>query len=138
MKNLIIIVAFLLFSSSALLAQKKPYNVVFDITSKDTTDHRMILRWIDEILKESPNANIEVVFYAKSLDLVVEGKSIAAETVKDLVKRKNVIFNVCTVAMKNNKIEKSQLLPGVKTVPDGIYEIISKQADGWGYIKVSH
>jgi len=26
---------------------------------------------------------------------------------------------------------------GVATVPDGIYEIISKQAAGWGYIKVS-
>ena len=137
MKKLITIVAFLLISSSALLAQDKPYNVVFDITSRDTVVHRMVLRWITEILKESPNANLEVVFYAKSLDLVVEGKSIAAEEVKNLVKRKNVTFNVCDVAMKNNKVEKSQLLPGVKTVPDGIYEIISKQADGWGYIKVS-
>jgi intracellular sulfur oxidation DsrE/DsrF family protein len=26
----------------------------------------------------------------------------------------------------------------VEIVPDGIYEIISKQRDGWGYIKVSH
>jgi intracellular sulfur oxidation DsrE/DsrF family protein len=30
------------------------------------------------------------------------------------------------------------LLPGVKTVPDAIYELISKQADGYGYIKVTN
>jgi uncharacterized protein len=28
------------------------------------------------------------------------------------------------------------LLPGVGTVPDGIYEIVAKQQDRWGYIKV--
>jgi intracellular sulfur oxidation DsrE/DsrF family protein len=44
---------------------------------------------------------------------------------------------VCAVALKNNNLDKSQLLPGVETVPDGIYEIISKQHEGWGYIKAS-
>jgi intracellular sulfur oxidation DsrE/DsrF family protein len=42
------------------------------------------------------------------------------------------------VALKNNHVDKSQLLPGVETVPDGIYEIISKQKQGWGYIKAVH
>jgi intracellular sulfur oxidation DsrE/DsrF family protein len=50
---------------------------------------------------------------------------------------KDVSFKVCALAMKRNKIDKSQLLPGVQVVPDGIYEIISKQRDNWGYIKVA-
>jgi intracellular sulfur oxidation DsrE/DsrF family protein len=41
------------------------------------------------------------------------------------------------MAMKRQQIDASQLLPGVQIVPDGIYEIISKQRDGWGYIKVA-
>jgi hypothetical protein len=40
--------------------------------------------------------------------------------------------------MKSQKVDVSQLLPGVQTVPDGIYEIITKQKEGWGYIKASH
>jgi intracellular sulfur oxidation DsrE/DsrF family protein len=40
--------------------------------------------------------------------------------------------------MANQKIDKSQLLNGVQIVPDGIYEIVSKQKEGWGYIKVAH
>ena len=42
------------------------------------------------------------------------------------------------MALRNNNIEKSQLLPEVQSVPDGIYEIVSKQQDNWGYIKVVH
>ncbi len=138
MKSTIASITFLLLSCNVLFAQNKPYNVVFDITSKDTIDHRMVIRWVTEISDEHPDANIEVVFYGKSLDLIVQGKSMAADKVMELVKRKNVTFDVCAVAMKNNKVEKTQLLPGVKIVPDGIYEVISKQQDGWGYIKVSH
>ena len=40
--------------------------------------------------------------------------------------------------MKIHNVDKSMLLPGVKTVHDGIYELISKQADGYGYIKVTN
>jgi intracellular sulfur oxidation DsrE/DsrF family protein len=39
--------------------------------------------------------------------------------------------------MQRYNIDKSQLIAGVETVPDGIYEIITKQKQGWGYIKVS-
>jgi intracellular sulfur oxidation DsrE/DsrF family protein len=40
--------------------------------------------------------------------------------------------------MKRYNIDKTQLLPGVEVVDDGIWEIIQKQQEGWGYIKVAH
>jgi len=118
-------------------AQSAPYNVVFDVTSKDTLVHQMVIRWINEIMATNPEANIEVVFYAKSLDMVTKDKSVVSSDVTKYAARNNITFKVCEVAMKNNSVEKSQLLPGVKTVPDGIYEIISRQHDGWGYIKAA-
>lgn len=134
----------ILFSALLLLtvyqfstAQKAPYNVVFDVTTKDTIVHQMVIRWINEILTTDPKANIEVVFYAKSLDMITQGKSVVAADVQKFAAQKNVAFKVCQVAMKNNNVEQSQLLPGVATVPDGIYEIISRQHEGWGYIKAS-
>lgn len=39
-------------------------------------------------------------------------------------------FKVCAVALKNQNVDKSQLMPGIEIVPDGIYEIISKQKEG--------
>lgn len=118
-------------------AQSAPYNVVFDVTTADTVVHQMVIRWINEILTADPKANVEIVYYAKSLGMVTQGKSVVAADVEKFAARKNVAFKVCQVAMKNNNVEKSQLLPGVSIVPDGIYEIISRQHDGWGYIKAS-
>ena len=138
MKTKLIFFLLLFMSSNYLFAQSKPINIVFDITSKDTVDHRMVLRWVSDIVDVHPEANVEVVFYGKSLDMVVQGKSMATDAVVDLVRKKNVTFNVCSIAMKRNNIETKQLLPGVKVVPDGILEIVSKQNEGWGYIKVSH
>ena len=40
--------------------------------------------------------------------------------------------------MKRNNITAAQLIPGIQIVPDGIYEIVTKQHEGWGYIKVAH
>jgi len=138
MKKHIAIITFILLLSNSLFAQKAPYNVVFDMTSDDTISHRMALRWISEVTDNNPEANVEIVFYGKSLGMITEGKSIVAETVKSYTAKKNVAFKVCAIAMKNNKVDKSMLLPGVQIVPDGIYEIISKQHEDWGYIKVSH
>src|SRR5688572_24842457 len=134
-KYLFIIIA--LFTFSSAWAQKVPYNVVFDITSKDTVVHQMLMRWVKGITTEYPDANIEVVFYGKSLDMITRDVSVVSADVLKFAAMKNVRFNVCEVALKNNKVEKSQLLEGVGTVPDGIYEIIARQHEGWGYIKAS-
>jgi intracellular sulfur oxidation DsrE/DsrF family protein len=139
MKRYIIISILLIFAAQFSMAQsKRPYNVVFDITSKDTMDHKAVIRWINEILKSDPTAKLEVVCYGQSLDLVTQDKSLVAESVKKLAENKNVAFRVCAIAMKNHNIDKSQLIAGVQVVPDGIYEIISKQGEGWGYIKATH
>ena len=137
MKKIILLSTFVFLMSNILFAQKAPYKVVFDVTSKDTLVHQMVIRWINEIMKSSPKAKIEVVFYAKSLDMITNGKSVVADDVIKYAATKNVAFKVCEVAMKNNGVEKTQLLTGVKTVPDGIYEIISREHDGWGYIKAA-
>lgn len=137
MKKYILSSLLVLLLGQGSLAQKAPYKVVFDVTSKDTLVHQMVIRWINEIEAVAPEAQIEVVFYAKSLDMITKGKSVVASDVIKYGAYKNVSFKVCAVAMKSNGVDKSQLLEGVSTVPDGIYEIISKEHEGWGYIKAA-
>jgi hypothetical protein len=76
--------------------------------------------------------------FGKGLPLAIKDRSAVSDDVVALANNKNVAFKVCSIALANQKIDKSQLLPGVQTVPDGIYEVISKQRSGWGYIKVAH
>ena len=138
MKKLITFIVALLISCTYLFAQNKPINIVFDITSKDTVDHKNVLRWVRDISQEHPEANLEVVFYGKSLDMIIKDKSILTEGIENITKNPHVAFIVCEIALKNNNVEKSRLISGVVTVRDGILEIVSKQNAGWGYIKVSH
>lgn len=137
MRKLSLFTIILLFVSQFLLAQKD-YKVVFDLTSGDTLSQQTVIRWVNEVIKTEPTAQVEVVMFGKGLPLVVKDKSALANDVTSLATNKNVAFKVCAIAMANQKIDKSQLLNGVQIVPDGIYEIVSKQKEGWGYIKVAH
>lgn len=119
-------------------AQDQPYRVVFDLTSRDSLDQKAVMRWIREIGSATPSAQMEVVMYAKGFELVMPEKSSVIDDVKEAVKNPNVSFKVCEMALKNNNVDRNLLVREVQTVPDGIYELISKQREGWGYIKVMH
>jgi hypothetical protein len=119
-------------------AQEKNYKVVFDMSSKDTINQQAITREISLIKGAAPEAKLEVVIYGQGLDLVVQGRSAQQPAVQKLIADNKASFKVCAMTLKRNNITQDQLVPGVEIVPDGIYEIISKQREGWGYIKVGH
>ena len=138
MRRILFIGLFALLSPNSGQAQAYPYRVVFDLTSRDTLEQKAVLRWLREVGTSSPTAQMEVVMYGKGFELVMPERSAYLADVKEAMKNPNVTFKVCAIALKNNNINQSQLLSGVQTVPDGIYELVSKQQDHWGYIKVMH
>lgn len=138
MKRLLFVACVALLSLGFVRRSPQPYRVVFDLTSRDTLDQKAVLRWIKEVTTSSPDAELEVVMYGKGFELVMPDRSSYAAEVQAAMKNPKVAFRVCAIAMRNNNIDKSQLLPGVEPVPDGIHELVMKQQDGWGYIKVGH
>jgi intracellular sulfur oxidation DsrE/DsrF family protein len=139
MRRILFFVGLFVFLSPGIAqAQDHPYRVVFDLTSRDSLEQKAVLRWLREVGTSSPNAQMEVVMYAKGFELVMPERSAYIADVKEAMKNPNVTFKVCAIALKNNNVDKSQLLAGVQTVPDGIYELVLKQQDHWGYIKVMH
>jgi uncharacterized protein len=119
-------------------AQAPNYKVVFDMSSKDSVNQQAIVREIGLITGATPDAKLEVVIYGQGMDLVVKDRSPQAVAIQKLIADGKASFRVCAMTMGRMHIEKDQLIPGVEVVPDGIYEIISKQQAGWGYIKVGH
>lgn len=138
MKQCLIIAAFLFTNASQLFSQSKPYNIVFDLTTNDTATHQRVIRWSKLIFESHPDAKIEIVFYGKGLDMVVSDKSTVYKDVLNLAAEKKVTFTACEHAMQVFNINKSQLIKGVTTVPDALYELVIKQAEGFGYIKVTN
>lgn len=119
-------------------AQQRPYNVVFDLTSGDTADHKSLIRWMTGILAANPEAKLQVVLYGQALGMVLRERSTVQTSLAELVAGPNVSFTVCAQSLRRLQLDKDQLLPGVTLVPDGIFEIVQKQGQGWGYIKVTH
>lgn len=136
MKKLIII-ALVMIGFISVQAQTD-YKVVFDMTNKDSASHETVIRQAGGIAKANADAQVQVVIYSGALDMVVQGKSTVAAKIENLIKNKQVSFKVCKITMERNKVDASQLIPGVEVVADGIYEIITKQRQGWGYIKVGN
>ena len=124
-----------LFMVANLTAQEKPVKIVFDVTSSDEKVHQSTMRHVKAMSKAYPDSEFEVVMYSGSINMVLQAKSTVAVDMEALAKNDKVTFVICEGTMKRHKIDKSQLILGVVTVPDGILEIIQKQMEGWGYIK---
>jgi len=143
MKLLSALVGVVVLSAAAIgvyaqASQPAPYKVVFDLTSSDPIDQQAVLRWINEVKGVNPANEVEVVMYGRGLDLIIASKTTRAEEVAKAMSQQKASFKVCAIAMKNQQLDKSQLLPNMDIVPDGIGELVAKQAAGWGYIKVGH
>ena len=95
------LVLLLLSGSLSMAAQRSDYKVVFDLTSRDILDQKNLIRWLTEISNANPEAKMEVVMYAKGLEMVVKDKSIVTDEITRLSANKNISFKVCAVAMKN-------------------------------------
>jgi intracellular sulfur oxidation DsrE/DsrF family protein len=128
----------LMLLSPFVHAQNSNYKVVFDMSSRDSINQQAIVREIGLITGASPDAKLEVVIYGQGLDLAIKNHSAQQPAVEKIIASNKATFKVCAMTMKRNNIDSTQLVPGVEIVPDGIYEIISKQQAGWGYIKVGH
>jgi len=127
----------LIMIAGLVKAQNADYRVVFDMTSRDSINQQAVVRELNLIREGNPDARLEVVMYGQGIDIAIKGRSSQEPAVQKLLTDKGISFKICAIAMKRNNIDKSQLIPGVEVVPDGIYEIILKQREGWGYIKVA-
>lgn len=133
MKNVFIVL--LMFLAVDLWAQSTPVKIVFDVTSGDESVHKTAIRHIKSMSAAYPDSEFQMVVYGDALPMVLKNNSSVAEDIKNLEKNKNVSIKVCEGTMKRHGVDKTQLLPAVGTTPDGILEIVTKQSQGWGYIK---
>lgn len=140
--KLSVVVALVTFSISVrsqtqLNNQKPEHQIVFQLTSGDTTAHKQLMKQFNNILSVSPTTKIEVVCHGAGLDMLVSGKTIVEDKIKTLAE-KGVVFNACEFSIKERKVDHSKIISTSGFVPAGIVEIVSKQEQGWSYIKAGN
>jgi uncharacterized protein len=125
----------LCLGSGSSFAQTKTHRVLFALLSGDEADWRVTVGNINNLIKglAPDDVEVEVVAYASGLGLVKNGSSMAKEVAE--LQGLHVKFVACQNAMRMQHVEAKDLLPGVGMVPAGIVEVVTKQEQGWTYIK---
>ena len=136
MKKICILLA--IIWTTALWSQETAVKIVFDVTSADEGTHKSAVRHVKMMAEAYPDSEFELVMYSKAMNMALADKSVVAADMEELAKKENVSFKICAGTMNRNKVKEAQLVKGVDVVPDGIVEIVTKQAQGWGYIKEAH
>ena len=133
--SVLLVTVLFCFSASAQNNQQK---IVFDFVKSDTTDFRVMITQIKNVLKEEPNTAIEIVCYGPGLIMLVSDKTNVSKEMEELQKSPNVSFAACANSMRRLKVEKSQLVSFAKVVPVAILELSARQQEGWSYIKAGY
>jgi intracellular sulfur oxidation DsrE/DsrF family protein len=117
--------------------QKPEHKIIFQLTSGDTTAHKQLIKQFNNILSVSSTTKIEVVCHGLGLDMLVSGKTIVEDKIK-ILSEKGVVFNACEFSIKERKVDRSKIISSAGFVPAGIIAIVSKQEQGWSYIKAGN
>lgn len=133
--NKILTILALVFMGSIAWAQQNPeHRIVFQHTTADTTAQKALMKQLGNMLSVSPTTQIEVVCHGPGLNMLVAHSSRVAEKLAGFAAR-GVVFNACQFSMNERKVAPEQLLPAVQQVPAGIIYIVTKQEEGFHYIK---
>jgi intracellular sulfur oxidation DsrE/DsrF family protein len=135
---LLLLFAFSINAQKNKLDSNKPeHKIVFQLTTGDTTAHKQLIKQFNNILSVSPSTKIEVVCHGAGLDMLISDKTIVEDKIK-LLSEKGVVFNACEFSIKERKVDRTKIILVAGFVPAGIVEIVSKQEQGWSYIKAGN
>jgi intracellular sulfur oxidation DsrE/DsrF family protein len=135
MKNRILFL-FALFFAQVSLAQDqvKSHKIIFQLSTADTMAHKALMKQLKNIHSVSPTTIVEVVCHGPGLDMLHKDKSVVFSGIKTAVDN-GVKFQACEFSLKERNIEKSSIVSIAGYVPAGIIHIVTKQEEGWAYIK---
>lgn len=142
MKNIILLFAILTaFCASAqdasAVVDTKVHRIVMQFSNGDSTQQHGIMTQLGNIREAWPKAKIEVVCHSSGLDMLVVSKSKVSAQIKSFSEQ-GVTFAACNNTMKRRNVKKSDLLTQSVVVPSAMLELVSKQEEGWSYLKAGY
>lgn len=113
----------------------KPMRVVMQISENQPAVWNLALNNIRNVQKElgAKNIEVEVVAYGPGLGMLRDDATVANRVQEALAT--GVRFVACRNTMENQKITEAQMLPGISYAKAGVIEIITKQMEGYAYLR---
>jgi intracellular sulfur oxidation DsrE/DsrF family protein len=114
----------------------KRYRVIFHIDEPSKGRAGQVLINITNLLDDLGQDVVEVELLANGggVRAMARGSESAAEQVEVLAQR-GVHFVACQHSLEHLSMQREDLLDLVDVVPAGVSELVTKQAEGWAYIR---
>ncbi|MDH4151995.1 MAG: DsrE family protein [Betaproteobacteria bacterium] len=98
------------------------------------------LRNIGNHLEVNPKAKIVVVTHSRGVDFLFDGAKDKNGNPYNIpvekLKAQGVQFDVCSITLRNRKLDKSKFVPEATYVPSGVAEITRlQQREGYAYLR---
>lgn len=137
-KKALLMVTVAVFSATVINAQtkikqQKIQRVVIQLSSNDTLVHRSLLKQLNNIQKAFNTVTIEVVAHGPGIELL--SKQSPFKNTVAVLNQKGIAFLVCQNTLNEKNVSPGELVSLIKIIPSGLAHVITRQSEGWSYLK---
>ena len=114
---------------------QKRHRIVIQVSDNDPAKWNLALNNAKNLQDDvgAANVDIEIVAYGPGIGML-KLESPAASRVVDAIKA-NVKVIACENTMNGQKLTRDDMLPALVYVPAGVTEIMTRQSEGWAYLR---
>ena len=125
----------LLAPLGAAQAQGKPHRVVIQVSDADPTKWALALNNAGNVQQDlgADQVAIEIVAYGPGIGLLKLESVLGARLGEAIAA--GVSVQACENTMRNQKLVRDDMLPGIGYVPSGVVQLMKRQKEGWAYIR---
>ena len=115
-------------------AQKR-HKIVIQVSDSDPAKWNLALNNARNLQDDvgAANVDIAIVAYGPGIGMLKLESPTAARVAEAM--KSNVRVVVCENTMRGQKLTKDDMLPAISYVPAGVTEIMTKQGQGWAYLR---
>ena len=135
--SLLVLIAAIVGNAQNNKHSNKVHKIVFQLASDDSLVHKGLMKQLNNVLTAAPNAKIEVVCHGPGIYMLIQEKTTVQDKIQEMKKR-GIVFAACENTLKDRNISKDKVIAEAVIVPSALIEIITKQEQGWSYIKAGN
>ena len=113
----------------------KRHKIVIQVSDNDPAKWNLALNNAKNLQDDvgAANVDIEIVAYGPGIGMLKLESPTAARVAE--AGKNNVVVIACENTMRGQKLTRDDMLSGIRYVPAGVTEIMTKQGQGWAYLR---
>ena len=114
---------------------QKRHKIVIQVSDIDPAKWSLALNNAKNLQDDvgAANVDIEIVAYGPGIGMLKLESPTGTRVAE--AKKANVKIIACENTMRTQKLTRDDMLPALNYVPAGVTEIITKQSEGWAYLR---